>query len=184
MVLWYKHLLEFEAKHHWEPPMWTVRRQLPDYAENFSFVLRNVLYVAIHVVGGEIKDQSEWNARSAANLLWVDAQLLLQSSSDGASALVLFMHSDPANEMNANFVNDLFVKLQSYKDMPILLVHRNNGVDSSQMENNYAGIPNLSVLTVEGGTWPPMRVEMSSGGSFDWNQTYWFDKAVGVNQGP
>ena len=149
MDLWYQYILNYETKY-WAPPRWNVRRQAPNYRENFSFRVRDILYVAINLVGGEIKDQDEWDDRSKANLDWIDDEY---KRNDDVVVMVLLMHSDPDLLVNRDFFDDLFKNLEKY-NTPTMLVHRNLGIESGGLEENYNDISNLVVLIAEGGIWP------------------------------
>lgn len=169
--LWYQYLLGYETKY-WAPPRWDVQRQSPDHPENFAFILRNVLYVAVNVVGGEVQDEREWKRRHESNLDWIDDQV--EDEHPDAAVLVLFMHSDPELPVNEDFFTELFEQIRSY-NKPTVMVHRNLGLDKGGLEEDYIDIPDFVVLVAEGGIWPPMRVEIDTvTGEFAWDQNDWF----------
>lgn len=160
----------YETKY-WAPPRWEVERQDPDHPENFAFVLRNILYVAVNVVGGEVQDDREWDLRREANLQWTNEQF---SANPNVAVLILFMHSDPELLVNEDFLNSLFDQIQSYSK-PTILVHPSLGLDKGSLEEDFIDIPDVVVLFVERGKWPPMRVEIDAvTGGFYWNQGNWF----------
>lgn len=75
LTLWEDTLLDFETSNpDWQLPF-TVSRQEPDYSENFAFLHENILFVGINLVGGTIHDADEWEARQAADLAWIDANV-------------------------------------------------------------------------------------------------------------
>mmetsp|Transcript_4098 Transcript_4098/g.6852 ORF Transcript_4098/g.6852 Transcript_4098/m.6852 type:complete len:226 (-) Transcript_4098:112-789(-) len=169
---WEKYLLGYDSKF-W-PSRWTVDRFQPDYPENFAFVMRNILYVGINLVGGRVHDDKEWEDRQKANLQWIDSSF--QKHQARFDVLILFAHADPDIETNSDFFTPLFQRIEFDYRIPTILIHRNLGVESSSIEENFDDIPDFVVLVAEGGIWPPMRVEIDTiTGNFVWDQENWFD---------
>lgn len=171
---WEEYLLGYETKH-WPEPAWQVERFTPEYAENFAFVLRNILYIGINLVGGRVHSDSEWADRQKANLKWIDDSF--RDNKPLFDVMVIFAHADPDIETNDDFFEPLFERIEFDYALPTILIHRNLGVESSSIEENFNNIPDFVVLVAEGGIWPPMRVEIDTiTGSFVWDQENWYDE--------
>lgn len=172
---WNQYFLNFETKY-WNDPVWDVKRQFPNFGENFVFLQREVLFVGINLVGGVVHDQAEWDARHAANLLWIERAA---SNYDGSyNTMVVFAHSDPNIQINQNFFQDFFPMVESF-DENVIFIHRNLGIDTWNRESGYNGIKNLDVVSVEGSKWPPMWVQIDpTDGSFRLDQSDWYDEYI------
>jgi hypothetical protein len=164
--------LDFESRY-WPAPSWNVTRQIPDYAENFSFLQDRVLFVGLNVVGGIVHDQVEWDNRHASNLAWINQTA---TTNDGNfDAMVVLGHSDPDIEINDNFFVGFFELVQTF-DEQVFFLHRNLGIDSWQLKPSYNSIPNLDVIVVQGSVWPPMYVEIDlENRALSIDQGSWFD---------
>jgi hypothetical protein len=106
----------------------------PAYPENYYFLSRGALFVAVHVVGSknglerkEPDATAEWKARSAANRTLLK-KAVAAAKADGAGALVVFFQADPLFEAPAaaNGFAPLLVDLgwlsQAFAG-PILVIH-------------------------------------------------------------
>lgn len=170
---WHKYLLEYETKHWESPPLWTVERQAPDYPENFAFFYDRVLFVGINLVGGITHDETEWYERQKADLAWIDSNYYKYKEEGKMEAMVLFAHADPDIASNRDFYEPFQSNVEkSYRDIQVVLVHRNIGVETWSYERSFNDIPNLQVVTVEGSTWPPLKAEIDfdEGSVFKFNQ--------------
>lgn len=173
-TLWKEYLVDYETKH-WPPPSWTVNRYTGVLDENWAFTLNKALFVGINLVGGQVQDTTEWATRQAADLEWIDVQVDAARKNQDLEVLVVFAHADPSISTNDPFFVPFFDNVRSSYNVPTVLVHRNLGIDSANLQENYMGINDFAVLVVEGGIWPPMRVEVDTlSGSFLWNQADWF----------
>jgi hypothetical protein len=176
LSFWYEYLLSYDTKY-WSAPSYQVSRQEPNFPENFSFVLKRILFVGINLVGGAVHDQQEWATRQAADLEWIDTQF--NSRRSEFDVLVIFAHADPSISTNAPFFQPLFDRIRFEYNIATVLIHRNLGIESFGAQENFDGIQDFVVLVAEGGIWPPMRVEIDPVvGSFSFNQEDWFDQDV------
>jgi hypothetical protein len=122
-----------------------------------------------------VHNENEWAARQRANLEWID--LNFKENEGDFDVLIIFAHADPDIDTNDDFFIPLFERIEFQYAMPTILIHRNLGVESSSIEQNFKNIQNFVVLVAEGGIWPPMRVEIdTTTGSFVWDQADWFDE--------
>jgi hypothetical protein len=154
-----------------------VSRDNPDYSENFAFVIKRVLYIGINLVGGTIQDQTEWTNRLQATLDWIDANLARNRAD--IDVMVIFAHSDPSIQSNAPFFTVLEDKIANEFNIGTILMHRNLGTEAWGIQQSYGGVDSFVVVVVEGGIWPPMRVEIDTvEGSFLFDQGTWFDQLV------
>jgi hypothetical protein len=177
LTLWEDTLLDFELRNeNWQLPF-TVTRQEPDYPENFAFLYENILFLGINLVGGTIHDDAEWAARQAADLEWIDSNV--EANRGQMYWMVLFAHADPDIQSSDPFYSPFFEKVRDSYGVPVLLIHRNLGIESSGYEPNYQGIDGLVVLVVEGSIWPPMKIELNAAGAFTFDQATWYEDEVG-----
>mmetsp|Transcript_26823 Transcript_26823/g.30657 ORF Transcript_26823/g.30657 Transcript_26823/m.30657 type:complete len:561 (-) Transcript_26823:329-2011(-) len=180
MGFWKKHLLDYELEY-WPTPSWEVLRDEEPYDPNFAFVLRRVLYVGINLVGGKVHDEEEWKNRQEANLNWIQTQF--SEYRKEFDVMILFTHADPNITTNDDFFKPFFERVRTTYNFPVVLVHRNLGMQGSGLEQNYEDIQDLVVLVVKGDAWPPMKVEIDTrSGSFSWDQGNWFVKETNGEQ--
>lgn len=127
-------------------------------------------------MGGTVQDSDEWATRQAANLDWIQMNFDNAAQSPGGVDLLVVMgHADPLITTNQPFFDPFFELVRTQFNVPTIFAHRNLGIDSAGAQENYDGITDFVLLTVEGGMWPPMRVEVDTQlGSFEWNQADWF----------
>ena len=169
---WNQYLLDFETKFFPEP-YWEIKRQSPGNSENFAFLHRDVLFVGINLVGGIVHDQEEWDARHDSNLLWIDT--LATNYSGNYTTMVVLAHADPDIEINENFFGGFYPMVEDFEEQ-VVFIHRNLGVDTWNRESAFSGIPNLSVVSIEGSRWPPMWVQIDPA-----SETYTIDQSSWYN---
>lgn len=173
------YLSNYETKF-WNPTSYVVERDGPDYEENFAFVLRRVLYIGINLVSGTIHNATEWSERQQEDLNWI--QLNYERNQNDVNVMVVFSHSDPSIEANAPFFDSFNQSLTSDYNIATIIMHRNLGTESWSVQQHFNGITDYVDLVVEGGIWPPMRVEIDSvGGTFVFNQDTWYDEMFSGN---
>ena len=92
--------------------------------ENFAFLHKGVLFIAVHLVDGRVQDEREWSIRDQENLQWVEKQLSLYDI-DEYRAVVLLGHAGYSSKIGDFFwpVMDDFRK----KNKPVLYLHANDG---------------------------------------------------------
>ena len=176
--LWYKYLLDYETSNWPEPTKWTVERQDESYKENFAYIYKNVLILAINLVGGEVHNNEEWSNRHNADLQWID--LNYNKYQGQFDTMVLLAHADPEIEVNKFFFDEFFDQVQNeYTDTQVLFIHRNLNMDTWGLEPKYNNINNLMTIIVEGAVWPPMMVSIdTTKGTVDIDQDQWYEDYI------
>lgn len=140
----------------WTLPYNTQVRQVDELEENFVFVYRQVIFVGLNLVSGNVYDQDAWDARLAMDLAWVESAY--DSYHNVTRAMVLFSHSSPDNSLNAAFFEPLLQNVSSsWTDLEFVVMHRNNPGQVMENTLEYSGITNLQVVSVLGSVWPPLR---------------------------
>jgi len=173
---WYTYLLNYPTKY-WPAPSFDVQRQYPDYPENFGFVTRRILFIGINLVGGTF-NQTEWDARHAANLEWIDTQYNQRRQS--FDMMVIFAHASSAVLSNSPFFTSLSLRVRNSYRIRTLMVHRNVRLETWRIDTNQDGINNFDALIVQGDIWPVMRVELGPTlDPFPFDQGNWFTSIVG-----
>jgi hypothetical protein len=179
MENWYDYLLEYDRAY-WGQRPYQVDRDYPNYGENFAFLNGDVLYIGLNLVGGGVPDAAEWANRLSANLAWVDDQYYQYENV--ISTMVIFCHTDPRLAVNAPFFTTFEQRVASEYDVFVVVCHRNLQSRPPGIALDFNGIDDYVILTVQGGLWPPMRVEIDTlRGTFRWNQNDWFNKTVLAN---
>ena len=177
MSFWHEQLVDYERKHWPAPREWNVTRDDSDkYPENFVFVYNEILFIGINLVGGVVHDAKEWEKRQKANLQWIDDNY--QQNKGLIKAFVLFAHADPDVPSNSAFYEPFKESVSlEYTDVPVVLIHRNLGVEPWSWETEFENIDNLSVVVVEGSTWPPLMgaIDFRQENPFIFDQGSWYD---------
>jgi hypothetical protein len=180
MSFWHEHLVGYETKYWDEPSQWTVAHGDIDlYPENFAFSYNDILFVGINLVGGVVHDATEWEIRHNANLQWIDANF--QQHKQNMKAFVLFAHADPDVPSNSGFYEPFKEKVKKdYNKVPVVMIHRNLGVEPWSWETEFENISNLSVIVVAGSVWPPLMgaVDFRQESPFVFDQGTWYDEYI------
>ena len=180
MSYWRKYLLEYETQHWDEPTQWTVERGAQNkYPENFAFAYNEILFVGINLVGGTVHNETEWATRQAANLQWIDNSFAKHK--DAMKAFVLFAHADPDVPSNSAFYEPFKDRVKTdYSQVPVVLIHRNLGVEPWSWETEFENIPNFSVIVVAGSIWPPLMgaVDFRQSNPLIFDQSNWYDQYI------
>ena len=180
MTFWREHLLEYETQHWKEPTQWTVNRGTDDnYPENFAFAYNEILFVGVNLVGGVVHNATEWSERQVANLQWIDDNY--ERHKDSIKAFVLFAHADPDVPSNSPFYEPFKERVKTvYNKIPVVLIHRNLGVEPWSWETEFEDIKNLSVVVVAGSVWPPLMgaADFRQESPFIFDQTKWYAEYI------
>ena len=148
-------MVDYESSR-WTLPYDTQVRQTDELEENFAFVYRQVMFVGLNLVSGNVYDQDVWDSRLAMDLEWVERAY--DAYHNVTRAMVLFSHSSPDNSLNAAFFDPLLLNISSaWTDLEFVVMHRNNPGQVMEQTLEYAGIANLQVVSVLGSVWPPLR---------------------------
>ena len=115
--LWEKYFLHFYNRSG-NGLSWTVDHQATR-AENFAFYRKRILFIGVHIVGGDIKDEKEWNDRLKDNLRWTKVSLEKYSR---ASVVVIFAHAAPTKK-HQYFFDGLSKIANSNKGIDFLYLH-------------------------------------------------------------
>ena len=180
MTYWHQYLLDYESQHWNAPSQWTVSRgSNTGHPENFAFVYNEILLVGINLVGGVVHDSSEWATRQGANLQWIEDSY--QQHKSNIRAFVLFAHADPDVPSNSPFYEPFKVRVtQEYNKVPVVLIHRNLGVETWSWETEFENINNFSVIVAAGSVWPPLMgaVDFRQENPFIFDQSSWYDEYI------
>lgn len=91
--LWEKYFLHFYNRFG-KALSWTVDHQATR-AENFAFYRKRILFIGVHIVGGDIKDEKEWNDRLKDSLRWTKVSLEKYTKTN---VVVIFAHAAPTKK--------------------------------------------------------------------------------------
>ena len=164
ILYWEEYLVDYETRY-WEQPSWDIWRQGGGFQENWVFNYNRVIFCGINLVAGTEHDADEWAARHEENLDFISENYRFNRRRN-IDVFVIFAHAAPQSETddspNAIFYETLFEDIRrEYDDMEFVLVHRNLASQEEPREvEQFDGIPNLTVITAVGSTWPPMRVQI------------------------
>ena len=174
---WRDNLVDYETQF-WAQPSWTIARDV-NREENFAFVHKQVIFVGINLVAGSIVSSDEWVGRLQDNLDWIDTQIGLYGGQ--AKAVTIFCHSSPDHAQNVEFFTELLSRIQNtYTSLHFVLVHRNTPTQTANLERQFNDISNLDMVTVQGSSWPPMKVvidvdDKKNGVKTLVDQTFWYE---------
>lgn len=146
--LWEKYFLRFDQNWRYNLPIF---RQL-EREENFAFVLHNVLFLGINLVGGRVHDAEEWKLRHAQNLDWIRRNI--ERSGESLRAVVLFGHA-LASPKHADFFGPLIDEAVRFR-RPILYLHGDGHVWVHDRPFRAQNI--VRVQVDQGGKAPPLKV--------------------------
>ncbi len=161
---WVKHFMRFDQN--WQHNL-PVFRQL-DREENFSFVIDNVLFLGINIVGGRVHDEEEWKVRLQQDFDWV--QKNMDHYGEDLSSVVLFGHAHP-NPSHKLFFEQFNVLAKSF-EKPILYLH---GDGHTWVHDHPFEAKNiLRVQVDQGAKGPPVQVRVTN----DPEEPFKFDRRL------
>jgi hypothetical protein len=145
----------------WNVPWSGTQSRQDELPENFVFVFRQIIFVGLNLVSGNVYDQDVWDERLALDLEWVTQAY--DTWHNETRAMVLFSHSSPDNSLSAAFFEPFMEEVgTSWTDLEFIVLHRSNpGVQEMEQTLQYGGIDNLQVISVLGSTWPPLRATVT-----------------------
>lgn len=150
--LWNTHFLNFHDN--WNHTFFVIRQ--PGYEENFAFIHKRTLIIALNLVGGRVHNGTEWETRLVDEFAWtksiMDMNLLNARTADG---VILLGHAKPKPEHQSFF--DPFQAYMEYELLnrfPVLYLHGDG--HSWMYTPNYDGQSNLLRIQHEGGTNEPI----------------------------
>jgi hypothetical protein len=156
---WSANFMDFDS---YFKPDWTVLHQ-SDKKENFSFWYNGIIFIGLHLVGGRIHDQDEWNSRQAMNVDWLGENIHTIYKSDDYRAVVLLGNARPSSQQRS-FFNEALGEIRQM-GKPVVYIHANAGDVADFTEYKpYDDVDNLMAVQVEqGGRSPPLRVTVDFG---------------------
>ena len=156
---WSTYFMKFEKNFY---PPFTVLRQSGEI-ENFSFLYDGVLFVGLHLVGGRIPDQGDWDDLLTMNVKWVEENFNKIFNDADYRAVVLLGNARPSNQQR-DFFNKIVNTIRSM-GKPTLYIHANPEGGSKFVEYRpFGDADNLNAVQLEdGGRSPPLRVSIGSG---------------------
>lgn len=153
------------------------------YVENVLFQRGRVVVAAVHVVGSEndllpwaqlpggdlpAERLAEFEARLAADLVWIDAAFE-RARQTRAAGVLLLMQAEPVASPGFQAIRDRVVERSRAFGKPVLLVHGDEHV--YEVEPGYAGVPNLTRLETYGDTateWLRVTIDAGTPEVFSW----------------
>jgi hypothetical protein len=150
-TLWQKYFRRFDEK--WKPEF-AVHRQV-ERDENFSFVISEVLFIGLNIVGGRVHDAEEWKQRHGQNLAWTQQNLERHGAT--VRAAVIFGHALPV-KVHDDYFNGLCDAAIKF-DKPMLYLHG----DGHKWIHDYpfAAKNILRIQVDQGGIAPPIKVTVT-----------------------
>ena len=163
-----------------------IRQQ--SHEENFYFIYKRTIYVALTLPGGEVHDDKEWKQRQRDEYNWLTHKVINDKNIPSkANSIVIMAHAKPTKDHR--FFFDPFVDfvqnvLNEYATIPILYLHGDDHF--FQVESNYEGLANLYRIQHEGGTRNPvLKIQVnataaaeSSSTSLNINNVFRYDRQL------
>eukprot|EP00586_Coscinodiscus_wailesii_P002469 CAMPEP_0172481308 /NCGR_PEP_ID=MMETSP1066-20121228/7050_1 /TAXON_ID=671091 /ORGANISM="Coscinodiscus wailesii, Strain CCMP2513" /LENGTH=327 /DNA_ID=CAMNT_0013243449 /DNA_START=244 /DNA_END=1227 /DNA_ORIENTATION=- len=145
---WKTHFMRFDQR--WNNRIWGVGRQRKR-TENFVFLHRGVLFIGVHLVGGDVHEE-EWGVRHAQSLRWT--RNCLKRYSEHFDAVVLLGHAKRGWK-NDDYFDPLFDLIdEAYDDIPFLYCHGDG--HKYKVKEKYSNF--LDVQVNSGKKAPPLKV--------------------------
>ena len=126
-----------------------VQRQ-NNYPVNSAFVQKNVLFIALNLVGGRIHNQIEWDMMQNNAAEWINKNI----QKKGIMATVILIQANP--DIKHKLFMDQFIPLIEDFEKPVLLIH---GDGHHWIYDEAWQVPNLTRVQVDkGGIADPLQV--------------------------
>lgn len=114
---WTGLFLDFEG--YWSPSFSLARQT--EQRENFAFVLKNVLFIGVHVINASVRNWESWNLLVHRDAVWLEESIL--NHVNQVEAVVVMSHAFPHTRRYKEFY-DTFVRLTTvFSDKPFLYLH-------------------------------------------------------------
>ena len=161
---WRSLFVNFESKY-WAS-RFTITR-LSGHPETFSFEWKGTLFVGLQLVGGEVRNATEWTTRLTDEVNWVKELITDYKASSGGTGkrVVLFGHADP-NYRHADFFQPLvaFIENDLQNSVPIVYIHGDgHRWDYRQSWFNQSSL--LRIMVTGGASEPPLKIVIDGDGS-------------------
>ena len=140
----------------------------PGRYENFAFVHKRTLFVALNIVGGTVHNETEWETRLTDQFEWT--RLLIRrykASREGVGRIVLFGHANP-QMAHRSFFDPLrdFIEKELQNSIPMLYLNGDKHVWSYDSE--FLDQPSLLRIMLTGGSEePPVKVVVHADGEYE-----------------
>ena len=132
-----------------------------DLLENWGFLHREVLFLGVHVVNGNVPDSEEFKNRHTKSYQWVSEMAL--EFVQKIHAVVVFGNAKPGFPQGLDFFAPLEDFMRTF-DTPMLYVHAASGQGGIEENHPFVDSPHLTALQVETGiNTPPLRVNVGYG---------------------
>lgn len=141
---WNKYFLHFNENWNFDP---TIVYQT-ERSENFSWVMNQVLFIGINLVGSSVHDSREWQTRLTDNGNWV--KKLMEEQKDKVFVAVIFGHANIVELGPEKFevFTEAFRAASKAFNKPVLFVH---GDGHFWFQNKPWPEKNISRLQIDGG---------------------------------
>ena len=127
--------------------------------ENVAFVHQGVLFIMIHLVGGNGYNREETATRLKDNVEWLQAGF--DHSGETARAAVIIAHSQA--EKSRKSIADALIPLAKKFAKPVLYIH---GDGHRWIKNQPFGPRNITRVQIDqGGIAPPLRITVNEKGT-------------------
>lgn len=129
--------------------------------ENWAFLHHGVLFIGVHVVGGTIPDQDEFDERNDYNYDWVE-RMSRQHDSE-TRAVVIFGNGEPSYEANGHFFAQVGTFWHTYSK-PTLYVHASGSGSSTRYYKPYENLAHVwAAAVVKTADDSPVRIQVGTG---------------------
>ena len=129
--------------------------------ENWAFRHHGVLFIGVHVVGGTVPDQDEFDDRNDFNYAWVEG--MSRQHEPVIRAVVVFGNGEPSYTPNLHFFGQTGTFWHSFSK-PTLYVHTSSSGSSIKYYNPFENVPNVWAASVpKTSETTPMRIHVGMG---------------------
>jgi hypothetical protein len=129
--------------------------------ENWAFLHHDVLFIGVHVVGGTVPDQSEFDQRNDNNYAWV-VRMSQQHESE-IRAVVVFGNGEPTYQPNIHFFAEAATFWHTYTK-PTLYVHASSNGTNTRYYKPYENLSHVwAAAVVKTADDSPVRIQVGTG---------------------
>jgi hypothetical protein len=120
--LWRNEFIGFESKY-WNHSLNIQRHE--GYPDNFAFVHKKTLFMGLNIIGGQVKDATEWETRLGDAASWTtDLIRNYNSNATDIGRIVIFAHANPG-AIHATYFETIasFIRYELNNSIPILYLN-------------------------------------------------------------
>ena len=150
MSYWKNHFHKFDRN--WRHTLPITRQN--NRKENIAWVQEKILFMSVHIVGGDVYDPNEWITRLTDDVNWVNNNI--NRNKQRINVVVIFGHSKPKN--NQSYFFEALANISNDLGKPMLYIHGDGHKYYMRRVPFYNAIHIVDVQVDQGKNAPPLKV--------------------------